>query len=74
MGTVLEARLKVASGAVVRAERAGRKGLTSPPFYVPCTVLGALQASSAFNIHSIGGWLRPDSGLKGLGFESCSIT
>lgn len=58
MEQILDARLKVA-GAVVRAERAGREVLTSPPFYVPCTVLGALQASSAFNIPSIGGWLRP---------------
>lgn len=40
---------------------------------MPGTWLGALQPLFVFNFHSIGLWLRSDSGLKLLGLEFYSV-
>lgn len=74
MEKVLDARLTV-TGSVSWARRGmvGRM-LTFPAFYMPGTVLHVLQPLFAFNFHSIDAWLRPDCGLKPVGFKSYSIT
>lgn len=73
MEKVLDARLTV-TGSVSWAWRGMGKMLTFPGFYMPGTVLHVLQPLFAFNLHSIEAWLRPDSGLKPVGFKSYSIT